>query len=585
MRGPKHGLKHSAMAAWAAIALMIAPAPDARGATISEADAARFLTQATFGPTPADVARVQALGYAGWLDEQFAMPQQAPSHQSYWDMRHAAIIAVNPKSRAGPGELVHSFWAHALNGQDQLRQRVAFALSEIFVVSWADNCADNNSRGASSYLDMLGREAFGKYRGLIESVSLHPVMGCYLSHLRNQREDDSTGRVPDENFARELMQLFSIGLYELNPDGSLSLDSMGRPTETYGPLDISGLAKVMTGWSWNCPTWPSDACFLWGEGTNDGASTARQYVSNMKPYVKFHSRSEKQFLGKRIASQPFFPDPEGDLRIALDTIANHPNVGPFLGRQLIQRLVTSNPSPPYIARVAAAFQQSQGSLQSTIRAILLDPEARNTASAQASPTYGKVREPILRLSALFRGIGATSKTGSYLLPATDDPGKSLNQAPLKAPSVFNFFRPGYVPPGSATAAQGLVAPEMQLLHETSAAGYVNFIRDLLFAGLGAWGYDNTERVNDVQLDFNLNAEHPLLKQADQPTELVETLNQRLMYGTMPYRLRSEIVKTIGSIDFRLPPNTTEAQVRDTRMTRLRSAILLTMASPSFIVQK
>lgn len=541
--------------------------------SITEAEAARFLTQATFGPTPGEVSHLQAVGYEAWIDEQLALPISGSSHQDYWDERHKAIVGKQPSSRAGPGELVHSFWAHALTGPDQLRQRMAFALSQIFVVSWADNCVDNNSRGASNYLDMLDTHAFGPYRQLLEAVTLHPVMGCYLSHLKNQREDESTGRVPDENFARELMQLFSIGIYELNPDGSNRLGTNGRPIETYSPQDISGLAKVMTGWSWDCSTWPSDTCFIWGDPTPDGASTGMQYVSAMKPYAKYHSRSEKQFLGIRIAPQPLWPDATGDLQIALDKLASHPNVGPFIGRQLIQRFVTSNPSSAYVSRVTAAFDRSGGSLGQTIKAILLDPEARDANQARYNPRFGKVREPILKLSAMLRGIGVRSKTGSFLIPVTDDAGTSLNQAPLKAPTVFNFFRPGYVPPGSEVARQGMIAPELQLVQEASVAGYVNFMRDVQFAGLGAYGFDNTERESDVQLAFNIEADSDWLRLAANPNELVEALNQRLMYDTMPDKLRTEIVSAVKAIS------------PEQKVVRVRAAILLTVASPSFQVQK
>lgn len=566
--GVMPGLKHLFLS----LAVAAGMAPSASW-SITEAEAARFLTQATFGPTPSEVKHLQAIGYEAWIDEQLAMPAVGPNHQEYWDQRHQAIIAKKPGSRAGPGELVHSFWAHALTGPDQLRQRMAFALSEIFVVSWADNCVDNNSRGASNYLDILDKHAFDQYRTLLEAVTLHPVMGCYLSHLKNQREDESTGRVPDENFARELMQLFSIGLYQLNSDGSNQLDANGHPIETYSPQDISGLAKVMTGWSWDCSTWPSDTCFIWGDPTNDGASTGQQYVSAMKPYAKYHSRSEKQFLGIRIAPQPFWPDATGDLQIALDKLASHPNVGPFIGRQLIQRFITSNPSSTYVARVTAAFDRSGGSLGQTMKAILLDPEARDANQARYNPRFGKVREPILKLSAMLRGIGVKSKTGRFLMPVTDDAGTSLNQAPLKAPTVFNFFRPGYVPPGSEAAKQGMVAPELQLVQETSVAGYVNFMRDVQFAGLGAYGFDNTERESDVQLAFNVDPDSDWLRLTAAPNELVEALNQRLMYDSMPDKLRTEIVNAVKAI----PP--------EMKLVRVRSAVLLTVASPSFQVQK
>lgn len=550
----------------------------------SRQEAARFLTQATFGPTEAEVDHLMAIGYEAWLKEQFEASQPELSHQAYWEMRNTALTKANPGNGAGADELLHSFWAHALAGPDQLRQRVAFALSEIFVVSWADACGADNIRGVASYLDMLGRQAFGSYRSLLESVTLHPVMGCYLSHLRNQKEDPATGRVPDENFAREIMQLFSIGLYELQTDGSLKLDGHGQPIETYNANDIAGLAKVFTGWSWDCPTWPQEGCFLWGEGRADGSATGRQFVNNMRPYSRYHASSEKRFLGVTIEASAFFPSPEGDLGVALDTLARHPNVGPFIGKQLIQRLVTSNPSPAYVQRVAAAFKQSGGSLREVVRAVLMDPEARNTAAALSSTTFGKVREPILRLSAVLRGVGVHSDTGFYLVSPTQEAATALNQAPMRSPSVFNFFRPGFVPPNSATAKAGLVAPEMQLVHETSAAGYTTFMTNLMFAGVGAYGFGNGTR-SDVQFNFNVDASDGWLKLSDQPAMLVDRLSERLMYGAMPDALKAEIVKGVSAVDFRVPGATTAEQIRTTALTRVRSAVLLTAVSPEFQVQK
>ncbi len=547
-------------------------------------EAARFLTQATFGPTPAEVDHLMAVGYEAWLNEQFDAPTPSLSHQAYWEMRNTALNAANPGHGAGADELVHSFWAHALTGPDQLRQRLAFALSEIFVVSWADSCGADNIRGVASYLDMLGRQAFGNYRSLLESVTLHPVMGCYLSHLRNQKEDQLTGRVPDENFAREIMQLFSIGLHELQADGSLKLDDKGQPMETYKAADVAGLAKVFTGWSWDCPTWPQEGCFLWGEGRSDGSATGRQFINNMRPYSRYHSSSEKRFLGVTIESASFFPSPESDLNVALNTLAQHPNVGPFIGRQLIQRLVSSNPSKAYVQRVATAFNQSGGSLRAMVRAVLMDPEARNTAAALSSTTFGKVREPILKLSAVLRGVGIHSDTGYFLVSPTQEPATALNQAPLRAPSVFNFFRPGFVPSGSATASAGLVAPEMQLVHETSAAGYASFMGNLMFAGVGAYGFGNGTR-GDVQLNFNLDPNDGWLKLSDQPQALVDLLGERLMYGAMPAALKAEIVKAVSAVEFRVPGATTAEQIRSTALTRVRSAVLLTAVSPEFQVQK
>jgi uncharacterized protein (DUF1800 family) len=256
-----------------------APPPSASGQPTRQ-EAARFLTQATFGPTQADVAHVMAVGYKAWLDEQFAAPMADTSHVAAWDKANAVIMAMNAGSRASTGEVTSSFWRQAVTSPDQLRQRVAFALSEIFVVSMSDSCGDNAySRGAADYLDMLGRQAFGNYRDLLESVSVHPVMGCYLSHLKNQKEDLDTGRVPDENFAREIMQLFSIGLYQLKQDGSLQADAQQQPVDTYTAADISGLAKVFTGWSWWCAQGRTPGCFF------SNPNQPEQYVTGMRGYA------------------------------------------------------------------------------------------------------------------------------------------------------------------------------------------------------------------------------------------------------------------------------------------------------------
>jgi hypothetical protein len=268
-----------------------------------------------------------------------------------------------------------------------------------------------------------------------------------------------------------------------------------------------------------------------------------------------------------------FATPEAGLKVALDTLSAHPNVGPFIGKQLIQRLVTSNPSPAYVSRVAAAFKASGGSLRSMASAILLDPEARDMAAVN-SDTFGKVREPILRLSALLRAFDARSDSGMYLITTTADSGSSLGQSVLWAPSVFNFFRPGYVKPGSLSAAANLVSPELQIATETSVAGYVNFMRQCISNGTGRVG-----------LDYSVHHDNPWLAMTDDPVGLVNELDQRLMYGTMPPALKSEITQAVTALDFRAKPAPTADQIADTRMHRLWSALLLTVASPEFQVQK
>jgi uncharacterized protein (DUF1800 family) len=572
--------------AWLGLALCAAPSQAHTQPPVSEQDARRFLTQATFGPTDADTAHVMHIGYEAWLDEQFAAKRNDMSHLAYWDQRQAAWAQGSPGAHASTDEVTASFWRQAITGQDPLRQRVAFALSEIFVVSLADACGDNQAaRGVAGYLDMLGAQAFGSYRALLEAVALHPAMGCYLSHLHNQKEDPDSGRVPDENFAREVMQLFSIGLYELAPDGSVRRDAQGQPMETYKAGDVAGLAKVFTGWSWRCPVITDDACFMQGMSRVGRQRDEDWQVAPMVAYARFHAISEKRFLNQTIESS-FWPRPEGDVKQALDTLASHPNVGPFLGRQLIQKLVTSNPSAAYVKRVSQAFMHSGGSLQSMVKAILLDPEARDTRMALQSPTFGKLREPVLRLSALMRALDARSITGHYLMQPAEDPSHGLNQSPMRSPTVFNFFRPAYVPPGTGMAKLGLQAPEMQLAHETSVAGYVNFMRDFIAQGTGWRGYDRHTGPVDIQLAFNVDAQHPLLALADDPVALVNWVNVHLTYGTMPTSMQQDMVQTVASLDFTASGSmATPAERRDTRLHRCWTALLLTVASPTFMVQK
>ena len=550
---------------------------------VSRNEAARFLTQATFGPTDQDVDHLMAVGYQGWIQEQMGMPVNPVSHLEFWD--RASTSAVQGFLHDG-GWPTESFWRQALTSPDQLRQRVAFALSEIFVVSALDACGDNiNGRGVAGYMDMLGKKAFGDFRSLLEAVALHPVMGCYLSHIHNLKEDTDTGREPDQNFAREVMQLFSIGLYELNKDGSTKLDVHGAPIETYGPLDIQGMAKVFTGWSWYCVN-NDDSCFFRSFSISGGQDIGSpdRWVRRMQSFSRYHSSSEKRFLGVTVPAQ-FPADPEKSVRIALDTLASHPNVAPFIGRQLIQKLVTSNPSAAYVARVSKAFDNAGGNLGSMVSAILLDPEARDMNAALASRTFGKPKEPVLKLSALIRAYGATSATGSFLMGYTEDPSLSLAQSPMRSPTVFNFFRPGYVMPASQSSQAGLQAPEFQLLNETSVAGYTNFIGTTMYWGLGGKGYDGKAAAPDIQMEYQRNPSSVTLALADRPADLVEDVNRRLMYGTMTAALKTEIINAVTQLDFRSKNSPTPGEVLDTRQHRLWTALLLTMAAPEFQIQR
>ena len=547
------------------------PAPEALPASRSEA--AAFLAKATFGPTDAAIDRLMAIGYAAWVDEQLATP--AASHRASWEAADAALKAADPNAGAGQDQVFYSFWKQALSGNDQLRQRVAYALSQIMVISMVDGTVGDNPRAAAAWLDMLGDKGLGNYRELLEAVSLHPMMGVYLSHLRNQKADPRTGRVPDENYAREVMQLFSIGLVELNGDGTPKSQG-GQPVETYGPADIAGLARVFTGFSWACPAAPANSCFF--SGSSNNVSDPDRAFKPMVAYAQFHSTEVKAFLGTTVPAQAT-ADPTASLRAALDALHRHPNVGPFIGRQLIQRLVTSNPSPAYVNAVSDAFADNgagvRGDMKALVKAVLLHPEARAT-----SGTAGKVREPVLRMSALLRAFGYRSDTGDYRIGNTDSPATSLGQTPLRAPSVFNFYRPGYVPPGTEAAAQSLAVPEMQIVHETSAAGYVNVVRDAIASGVGATTSASGSSRRDLQPDFNTE-----IALADQPAALVDRLDAKLLYGAMPADLKSEIQGAIEKIAIPAPTANNAAQIATAKRNRVNAAVFLTMVSPEFLVQK
>jgi uncharacterized protein (DUF1800 family) len=524
------------------------PPPD-----ISRADAARFLIQATYGPNDASIEAVTAVGYDGWIEDQFGKPPTL--HRTWLEQAIAAGDPAAPQ-RTYRDHVMDTFWNQAITGVDQLRQRMVFALSQIFVVSQANADVNNRPRGLADYLDMLGAHAFGSFRALLEAVSLHPIMGLYLSSLRNRKEDPATGRAPDENYAREVMQLFTIGLYRLNPDGTQQLDAGGNPIPTYGNADVQGLAKVFTGWSWAGPD-TSSARFFGGDADPD------RDVTPMQPYAQFHSTSEKSFLGVTIPANTPAPS---SLKIALDTLFNHPNTAPFICRQLIQRFVTSNPSPTYVARVAAAFADNghgvRGDLKAVIRALLLDSEARS-ATSLAQPSWGKLREPVIRLANWARAFEATSASGSYMIRNVADPSTALGQNPLRSPSVFNFYRPAYVPPSTAISAAGLVAPEFQITGETSVAGYLNFMRTAVNSGAGVGGDVRTTYAREIALAADADA-------------LVERVKLLLTAGQMTDATRAAIRDAVAAI----PAGAPNAAVN-----RVKLAIYLTLASPEFIVQK
>ncbi len=532
-------------------------------------DAVRLLQQATFGPTPAAIESLAATTNAAWIDQQIAMPW-APTYVPYVDSKFALGDDYRPLGTSNKYRAdwpTHRFWATSFSANDQLRRRVALALHEIFVVSTADSNLYNHSRAYANYVDTLHKHAFGNFRNLIEDIALSPAMGIYLSHMRNPKEDPVTGRLPDENFARELMQLFTIGLHELNPDGSVQVWADAKPIETYGNADVMALAKVFTGYSWGYPDNElTTSNFRWGNPEYSIAKDRRIDQQRMKNYPGQHSTAEKKlFAGKPWGlTIPANGTPEADLRMALDALFNHPNVGPFIGRQLIQRLVTSNPSPAYVSRVTAAFNNNgrgvRGDLGAVVRAILLDPEARSNP-----PAASKVREPVLRVTHWMRAFGATSTSGEFTLGGDLDP---VGQRVFAPASVFSYFRPGYVPAGTALATAGATAPEFQIVNEGSTAAWVNVARNMAGSGIG-WTVNKPEVASPMTVPIALVSTGDV-------NALIEHLNLLMFAGTMSPELKLDILDAVSGVG---------GSDANSHAYRARIALFMALSSPEFLVQK
>jgi uncharacterized protein (DUF1800 family) len=516
----------------------VTPPPPSGGPTATEAS--RFLAQASMGATREQIARVQSLGYAGWLDEQFAM---APSGTRWdWMVSKGYNVLDNKNSEVGADA---GAWRKMLSSPDTLRQRVTFALSEIIVASVSGFNGGWKAFSGAAYLDLLEGQAFGNYRTLLGQVSTSAPMGEYLTFRGNLKFNATTGANPDENYAREVMQLFSIGLLQLNIDGTPKLAG-GVAQETYTLDDITGLARVFTGWNYD----------LAGGDTNTPDFKRRP----MTMTASRHETGSKSFLGTTI---PAGTSGEESLRLALDAIFAHPNVGPFIGRQLILRLVCSNPSPAYVTRIATVFNNDgagvKGNLKAVVRAILLDDEARSAAKL-ADPAFGKQREPILRLAAWARAFKADSPSNTWAVGNTSDPSTRLGQSPLRSGSVFNFFRPGYVPPNSAIGNAGMVAPEFQITNESSVVGYLNFMQTVVSKGVG-----------DVKADYSA-----LMSLADNAQSLLDELNLVLAAGQLS---GPTLAVMKGGID------TLPAGTDATRLNRIYAALVLVLAAPEFIILK
>jgi len=561
--------------------------------------AARFLIQAAFGPDqdailnqdltpdpdqiPENVEEVMALGYDAWIADQCTRPvgtlrpfvqwalAQPPAAAIYGDVKQFAwwgramgLPKLRPDAPAG-------------QAPDPLRQRVAFALSQIFVISDRMEDLAVSPEGMVAFYDMLLADALGNFRNLLLNVSLHPCMGIYLSHLANRKPDPLAHTFPDENYAREVMQLFSIGLWMLNPDGSRQLDGLGQPIPTYSNANITVFARVFTGLAFG--------------GTNTMFGTyPRDFTTPMKGWDAEHDCNAKTLLlGATTPLRTPSPGNTGtatmaDVNAAIDNLFHHPNAGPFLARQLIQRLVTSNPAPAYIGRVAAAFGNNgmgvRGDMKAVVRAILLDPEARDPAKL-SDPTFGKLREPFLKCVNLAHAFTATSQDGWFYL---DSFNLDHVEQPLNSPSVFNFYLPSYTPPGMLQQA-GLVAPEFQIINATSGVKAPNYFKQAIFGGLHRWGYASINRAVFLNLTQEmalnvppggLNDPYPDVEALD-PDPLLRRLDLVLTGGT----LRPRNFQIIRETMLRLGRNSTWDWPKE----RMTAAIYLIVTSPEFAVQK
>lgn len=578
-------------------------------------DAARFLAQATFGPTDADIARLRSLRYAGWLAEQYAATPSSKLGYHDW-------VADTLSESTGSITLREAWFLGALGGPDpannlvihtdQLRQRVAFALSEIFVISDQNTLLNQFPNGSAYYYDLLSNNAFGNFRTLLEQVTLSPSMGVYLNMQGNRRANLAQNIHPDENYAREINQLFSVGLVLLNPDGTPQL-SGGQPIPTYNQAVITNFAHVFTGWTWfDCAPGNFTGC-------GPDYTTGTNFQTPMAAFAAFHDNGTdpiNDIANKQLLNYPGAVNggvlanggtPASDLAFALDNIFRHPNVGPFIGKQLIQRLVTSNPSPQYVQRIANVFNDDgspahvRGNLKAVVEAILLDREARYGQWEQPT-SFGKLREPLLRITHLWRAMGARHQCGNdyqvgpVIYHYANQPyryagystawgtsdsiyGSGVGQAPLNSPTVFNFFKPSYIPPGEMSAL-GLLGPEFQLSTDTLIVNSTNST-----AGK-TWGFDVLDpcQPNDDNGEVKINrAQDAALAGSanggpgDPANRLVDAYNLRFMSGQMSPFMRQTLLSVLNPIS--------SADGADWKDQRIRRALLLIQTSAEYMVQK
>ena len=524
----------------------------------SEEEASAFLMAASFGPTQDSIREVVNNGYSAWFRDQTRirintiLSETNPTFADTSTFRWETI----------PRQV---WFDRAVNGRDQLRQRAAWALSQIFVVSTESREVTFKSHLHASYMDIMQRGAFGNFRDILGDVTYSPLMGEWLTYIGNERENPETGSMPDENYAREIMQLFTIGLVELNNAGNPRNDP---PRETYTQDDVIELSQVFTG------LWWADLPF--GEGET---RIARRNI-DIQPMVMhnaFHDRTPKTFLGTTI---PGGIRGNASINRALDHLFAHRNVAPFISRQLIQRMTTSNPTNGYVRRVVRAFNTGnytlpdgdeigsgeRGDMEAVFAAIIFDVQARR-ADRVDNEQFGKVREPLIRFLHWARASNINRvRVLSDSNFDRDGTTTTLGQNPYRAESVFNFFRPGFVAAGTTTADQGLVAPELQIVTSATAINYPNFMQEHVLRDNNAnWN----PRYNDQ------------IRLANDPEALTEHLDLVMTGGRMTTRTKQAVRETIESVEIRGNARARDRQLRD----RVQLAMLLTVNSQEYNTQQ
>ena len=555
--------------------------------------ASRFLSQAATGPTYEDIIALSEMGLEDWLDVQLTMPRGFICTEKVTEFTNIKNNGLMDPNDTGAYLQFwdYAYWEYMMTSEDVLRQRVALALSEILVVS-QNSTVGENAYAFASYYDLLLDHALGNYYDLLKAVTFHPVMGTYLTYMNNPKKDtiydldysvwppDTLSRqviFPDENYAREVMQLFTIGLCELEMDGTCKTDANGVPIPTYDNVDIAEFAKIFTGLTWgDAPMFPSYP--MSGQLT---------YTMTMKMFNEFHEQRPKYLLNGEVIEQRPEVDGIADIEAALNNLFQHPNIGPFIGKLLIQRLVTSNPSPAYIARVAKAFNGEsaygtvRGDMKAIIKAILLDEEARNCA-AQSDDSFGRLREPFNRYVQLSRSFKASNENGHYR-NAIHSVKQFFGQKPFTSPSVFNFFQSDYQPIGPVEEAN-LVAPEFQITNSLTIAGYMNALnRWLMFDELvDDWGRGFEEGgyipANHTRLNFT--DELTFTDDAQLPA-LIDRLDLIIAHGALSQRSKALILQVLQDIVLEGAADT----VARLRLIRVKMAVFLIMSNPEYLINR